>query len=574
MRQTYLFSVISALPNVYDSKSLRSLLWLVGEFCLDSGNILAAIQSINSGLGELPMLATEEKYETALKNNENIDDPQQSKSKVSTKVLADGTYVSEINEEANINESGRQLPNIKSNFCYNNNYYFHYYLELFLDGKFECSGVLADSLCKLMIRLRQCKIDQNQFIALRTRVLLMLTSILRLGGSKYVDQPIDRDSAERIALSIQILINETQSDDNYQVVDDLEKALTVESEIAFNSIQNKNRNGKNSSSTSYSDNVKIDDPITFKLFKDQNSKKNSTFNVSISSDEALNLLLNDNIGNVQGNDNNVNTLNIPSGLNRVVQLTGFSDAIYAETYVKMSGKEVLLDLLLVNQTEETLQNVSIDLVCAGDLKLIEKPAQLTLPAYSFSSCKAIFKVTATNHGQIFGCISYLTGSNGQETETVILSEIKIDVLEYVKAAFIDETIFRESWVLLEWENKISIKVQRGGELKNFLEYLLKKGNLTCITPNVFMKDDDNESDHSLPSFLACNLYAKSIFGKNRRKRCVFIFIFLDEEILANLCLEMNPKTKLITGHLRLRSKTQGLAVAYGDKLNTLIQKLK
>ena len=118
MRQTYLFSVISALPNVFESKSLRSLLWLVGEFCLDSGNILAAIQAINSGLGELPMLAVEEKYEISCKSKENEDGGQehsqnQSKSKVSTKILADGTYASEINEEST-DTSGRQLPNIKS----------------------------------------------------------------------------------------------------------------------------------------------------------------------------------------------------------------------------------------------------------------------------------------------------------------------------------------------------------------------------------------------------------------------------------------------------------------------------
>ena len=120
LRQTYLFSVISALPNVFESKSLRSLLWLVGEFCLDTGNILAAIQAINSGLGELPMLAAEEKYEAAQKSKENDEGSQQSqmqqpKAKVSTKILADGTYASEINEESNVSDiSGRQLPNIKS----------------------------------------------------------------------------------------------------------------------------------------------------------------------------------------------------------------------------------------------------------------------------------------------------------------------------------------------------------------------------------------------------------------------------------------------------------------------------
>lgn len=119
LRQTYLNSVIAALPSVADSKSLRSLLWLIGEFCVDNGNILAAIQAINAGLGELPMLAAEEKYEATLKANgdletssENVEKTQ----KVSTKILADGTYASEIRDETvpGNNATGRQLPNIKS----------------------------------------------------------------------------------------------------------------------------------------------------------------------------------------------------------------------------------------------------------------------------------------------------------------------------------------------------------------------------------------------------------------------------------------------------------------------------
>lgn len=425
-----------------------------------------------------------------------------------------------------------------------------------MDGKFECSGVLADCLCKLMIRVKDCKsVDASQYSALRARVLLMMTSILRLGGSKYPAQPIDRDSIERVALCIQILIN----DNNDEQMKALEKAFTEESEAAFKSIHNGKTGRKADKLYLESGASAIDAPINFKLLTPARARK-SQF---LSPEAALELLVSD--------DGNMDSLSlnpaVNANLSRVVQLTGFSDAIYAETYVQMSGKEVLLDLLLVNQTEDCLQNVSIDLLCAGDLKLIEKPPQLTLPAYSFSACKAIFKVTATNHGQIFGCISFLTGH--QESESVILSEIKIDVLEYIKPALVDETLFRDTWVLLEWENKISIKVQNAGELETFLSYILVQGHLTCITPNVFMTDNNNpvtrnsqalhHKQQDLPAFLACNLYAKSIF---------------DEEILANLCLEINASTKLITGHLRLRSKTQGLAVAFGDKLNSLIQKLK
>lgn len=422
-------------------------------------------------------------------------------------------------------------------------------LELFLDGKFECSGVLADTLCKLMIRLKKQKrqssasasIDVNQFTALRTRVLMILTSVLRLGGSKYPLQPIDSDSAERIALCIQILINENGNENKGIEESILERALTVDSELAFNSIQQgalervafNSSNSTDINSFKPSENyVSIDDLIDFKLISTLNFDKKSRAKKLLSSAEALSLVLND--SSVNENKAHYNgTSSNSSSLNRVVQLTGFSDVIYAETYVQMTGKEVLLDLLLVNQTEDTLQNVSIDLVCAGDLKLIEKPPQLTLPPFSFSAGKAIFKVTATNHGQIFGCISFHQhphhqnqSSPPQESESVILSEIKIDVLEYIKPGFISEPIFREAWVLLEWENKISIKVQHGGELKDFLGYLLKNGHLTCITPNVFIESERNASlteiaSDNIPAFLACNLYAKSIFGKH-----ILIYLYI------------------------------------------------
>lgn len=366
-----------------------------------------------------------------------------------------------------------------------------------MDGKFECSGVLGDCLTKLMIRLKKSKIDSSQFVALKCRVLLMLTSILRLGGSRFVLHQIDRDSAERLSLCIQILIDD---DDD----DDLEKALIEDSGVAFNSIQVE---GKERRSFSDSKEIEIDSPIQFKLIETckKGTAINSKSTLVNSKSSPIDLVLNESC--TLGSQ----AQNYTANLNRVVQLTGFSDAIYAETYVKMTGKEVLLDLLLVNQTEETLQNVSIDLVCAGDLKLIEKPNQLTLPPFAFSACKAIFKVTATNHGQIFGCISYLSGPTGQDSESVILSEVKIDVLEYVKAAKIDEPTFRDTWVLLEWENKISIKVNRDGfSLKSFLSELMKRGHLTCITPNVFITEKD---ENNPPKFLACNLYAKSIFGK-------------------------------------------------------------
>lgn len=56
-------------------------------------------------------------------------------------------------------------------------------------------------------------------------------------------------------------------------------------------------------------------------------------------------------------------------------------------------------------------------------------------------------------------------------------------------------------------------------------------------------------------FLAANLYAKSVFG---------------EDALVNISIEKQHDGKL-SGYIRIRSKTQGIALSLGDKI-TLKQK--
>merc|ERR1719215_1401455 len=57
------------------------------------------------------------------------------------------------------------------------------------------------------------------------------------------------------------------------------------------------------------------------------------------------------------------------------------------------------------------------------------------------------------------------------------------------------------------------------------------------------------------SFVAVNLYAKSIFG---------------EDALANISIERLPEGKL-TGSVRIRSRTQGVALSLGDWI-TIVQR--
>lgn len=54
-------------------------------------------------------------------------------------------------------------------------------------------------------------------------------------------------------------------------------------------------------------------------------------------------------GNISSSQDTQNLLSV-SKLNKVTQLTGFSDPVYAEAYVQVNQYDIVLDVLIVNQT--------------------------------------------------------------------------------------------------------------------------------------------------------------------------------------------------------------------------------
>ena len=69
-------------------------------------------------------------------------------------------------------------------------------------------------------------------------------------------------------------------------------------------------------------------------------------------------------------------------------MTGFSDPIYAEAYINVNQYDIVLDVLVVNQTPDTLQNLTLELATLGDLKLVDKPSPITLAGNDFCNTKA------------------------------------------------------------------------------------------------------------------------------------------------------------------------------------------
>ena len=98
----------------------------------------------------------------------------------------------------------------------------------------------------------------------------------------------------------------------------------------------------------------------------------------------------------------------------------------------------------------------------------------------------------------------------------------------------------------EWENKVALSAP-SGDLRKFVDHLTKETNLCLLTPENALGGDC--------SYLSCNMAAKSLFG---------------EDALANTSLEKMENGQ-IQGHMRIRSRTQGIALSLGDKI-TLSQK--
>jgi len=124
-----------------------------------------------------------------------------------------------------------------------------------------------------------------------------------------------------------------------------------------------------------------------------------------------------------------------------------------EAYVKMHGFDILLglqpqyivvpsldpftlDVLLVNQTGNTLQNLCLDFATLGDLKIVERPAVYTIAPHGFQSIKATIKVSSTETGVIFGIILW-EGQNMAEA-CVILNDIHTDIMDNIKPAYCTE----------------------------------------------------------------------------------------------------------------------------------------
>lgn len=120
----------------------------------------------------------------------------QPKAITTTRVLADGTYATET-----VYSSGAAAARLEQVRAASK----PPLRALILGGDFFTGSVLAATLTKLILRYVEVESDTQAVNTARAEAILIMTSVIRVGQSKFSAVPIDEDSQERIMNCIETL---------------------------------------------------------------------------------------------------------------------------------------------------------------------------------------------------------------------------------------------------------------------------------------------------------------------------------------------------------------------------------
>lgn len=164
---------------------------------------------------------------------------------------------------------------------------------------------------------------------------------------------------------------------------------------------------------------------------------------------------------------------------KIYQLTGYSDPIYAEAIAEVHHYDILLKIVLINRTQKTIQNINCELLTQGNLKVVEKPVSLTLQAGASQVLKSSLKVSSTDNGAIYGYLTFDSAS-GNIPNVININEIQIDFINALMPADCSELEFKKKWADYDWENKVQVYTPIL-DLKEYVEHFATSLNIKLMT---------------------------------------------------------------------------------------------
>jgi coatomer subunit beta len=512
LRASILTKLISTLDDVKNNGVMCICLWILGEYCETPESLTESFDDINSLLGEACfVLKNDEKQAQEKALAEASAGPKMVTKNV---VLSDGTYATQTvySESKKTQDS---IPGLR---------------KLLIEGDVFLGSVVASTLTKLCLRAGEMPGDFNPVKTkeMTMQALLIMCAIVKMAETTVTAQRSSHaDCSERITLCCRALL-----DPKANAL--LKPIMLGKGKAAFGTFL-KSLKEKETKDTKKEEKaaptVQSDDLIHFRQLRSS----------AVASGE-LDLDDGDDLARATGYEDGGSLLS--NELSHVYQLSGFADPVYAEAFVSVRDYDISLEILVMNRTPNTLTNLNVELSTMGDMKIVERPQSQTIRPMDQSTIRASIKVSSTETGHIFGTIVYEDAAT-KEKSYINLNDIHMDIMDYIRPANCTDEAFRSMWAEFEWENKVAITTSIT-ELSEFLDHIVKSTNMKCLTP----------VDNAQPTtFLAANLYARSVFG---------------EDALVNVSVEKKEDSSgELAGYIRIRSKTQGIALSLGDRITTV-----
>ena len=482
----------SMFHMISSAKVMRTVLWLFGVHSRNTEEIAGVVRQLKAALEPFPL--------TPLQVERTSAADEGASTVATTTVREDGTYVMNIALVSKREATERSdLAGLRA---------------MIIGGDYFLASTLASTLAKLVVHVFHTHASPELRASLQVDAMEIMREIIQFGVSRVAPVPIDDDCHERTVMALTL----TQNPKN-----EFLKSLVEDSLSAFESTRTEIEKVEEKQEETVLG--EVDQPMAFTQLS---RGRQALLEFEATADDIASALQN----TTAEKDDNFLTK-----LNKVVQLSGFCDPVYAEATVNVHQFDIQVEIYAINQTAHTLSNLSIELATTGDLKLCERPQTFILPPGAEVTVKNNIKVSSTETGVIFGSIVF--DAPGTERASVILNEIHVDIMEYIHPDTCHPTDFRSMWIEFEWENKIVVNTELT-DPHEFVQYVMAQTNMRPIEP-VATEDC---------GYLSCSLYAKSTFG---------------EDALANISLE-RADDGTISGVVRIRSKTQGIALGLGDKV--------
>ncbi|GAB0492308.1 hypothetical protein MMPV_003570 [Pyropia vietnamensis] len=543
LRPDILRSILDALPSLGNPSVVRGGLWILGEYAESPADLKAAFQTVLQAVGRLPLTAVDDDTDPDTAGGEEeagdaeaVDVEKPKKSIRRPMVLADGTYASQTMESETASAAAAKAVTTRggSNGAGGKGASNPPLRTLLVNGSYFVAAAVCAALTKLALRLSAFEAAPATLRnKVRAEAMLVCASILRYGRDASAIAPIDNGAAERITACILSLTGPVAPD---EVDTENPESLWLDApRAAYDAVvrEKRRKEAAAAKAEALKEAVPAEEVIDFGLLRSGRRSAGNGVDADLGEDADLSRARDG--GGKSG-------MGGPGGfeLGRVVQLTGMSDPVYAEAHVAVHEYDIMLDILVVNVSNETLTNLTVELATMGDLRLCERPQAHTLAAGARVNVRANIKVSSTETGIIFGNVVYDVAGAASASGCVILNDVHMDVMDYMRPAEVNDAAFRSMWAEFEWENKVAVTTSLTS-LSALLNFIIESTNMRCLT----LRGSEDEA-----GYLAANLYARSVFG---------------EDALVNVSVDRGGDGRL-AGFIRIRSKTQGIALSLGDKI--------